>query len=217
MTRAAVVQTTENLMDQQSSAPGAELMTAATRRSVMRFADSVPESWANGAGVTRVLAAGALPGSPADFDWRLSVASVISGPFSALPGVDRIFTLAEGPPLSLTVDGHQHEVAPCRPLTFRGESVTTCQTTGPASALNVMTRRAVCSATVSVRIGSGVVAAPLGCHTYLVAFAGTVSVRFPDGRTTGLQTFDAVHQATAATVSAANGARFAVIRIRRRD
>lgn len=216
MTRASVVQTTENLMDQPRTAQGAELITASTRLSVVRFADSIPESWANGAGVTRVLAAGSLPGSPADFDWRLSIASVISGPFSALPGVDRILTLVEGPTLSLTVDGHQHEVAPCRPLTFRGESVTVCQTTGPASALNVMTRRAVCSATVTVRIGSGVVAAPLGCLTYLVALAGTVSVRFRDGHTTGLQMFDAVRQATAATVSAANGGRFAVIRIRQR-
>ena len=148
---------------------------------VVRFADCEPESWANGAGVTRVIAKGWICRSSNDFDWRLSVADVTtSGSFSALPGVDRVITLADGPGLLLKVDDEEFALDPFRPLRFAGEARTQCQVVEPTRDFNVMTRRDVCSATVDVRVGSGILAAPLGAISYVVALKGQANVNFSD-------------------------------------
>jgi len=74
---------------------------------VVVAAECVPQPWANGGGTTRDLAiapAGARVPAPA-FDWRLSLADIDrDGPFSPLPGVDRVFALVEGA-LRLRFDG----------------------------------------------------------------------------------------------------------------
>ena len=74
---------------------------------VVVAAECVPQPWANGGGTTRALAiapAGARVPAPA-FDWRLSLADIDrDGPFSPLPGVDRVFALVEGA-LRLRFDG----------------------------------------------------------------------------------------------------------------
>lgn len=61
-----------------------------------------PQPWANGGGTTRDLAiarsaaVAALAPGPA-FDWRLSLADIDrDGPFSRLPGVERVFALVDG-------------------------------------------------------------------------------------------------------------------------
>ena len=132
---------------------------------VVRFADCEPESWANGAGVTRVIAKGWICRSSTDFDWRLSVADVTtSGSFSALPGVDRVITLADGPGLLLKVDDEEVALDPFRPLRFAGEARTQCQVIEPTRDFNVMTRRDVCSATVRHSSGVGDSSGPVGRH-----------------------------------------------------
>ena len=69
---------------------------------VVVAAACVPQPWANGGGTTRDLAIGRsaalaeLAPGPA-FDWRLSLADIDrDGPFSRLPGVERVFALVDG-------------------------------------------------------------------------------------------------------------------------
>jgi environmental stress-induced protein Ves len=184
---------------------------------VVRFADCEPESWANGAGVTRVIARGWISQSSNDFDWRLSVADVTaSGPFSALPGVDRVITLADGPGLLLQVDDEEFALDPYRPLWFAGEARTQCQVIEPTRDFNVMTRRDVCSATVDVRVGSGILAAPLDDISYVVALKGQASVTISDDDLVMLEQFDAVMLTAAAELRMVGDGRVAVIRIRPR-
>jgi hypothetical protein len=84
------------------------------------------QPWANGGGTTRDLAlAPAASGEPPPaFDWRLSLADIDrDGPFSRLPGVDRVFALVDGS-LSLAFDGAPDRVpldAHAEPLAFDGE------------------------------------------------------------------------------------------------
>jgi uncharacterized protein len=184
---------------------------------VVRFADCEPETWANGMGVTRVIAKGWMCRSSNDFDWRLSVADVAtSGSFSALPGVDRVIMLVDGPGLLLKVDDEEFALDPFRPLRFAGEARTRCQVVEPTRDLNVMTRRDVCSATVSVRVGSGILAAPLGAMSYVVVLKGQANLHFSDANVVMLEQFDTVTLTAAAELRVVRGGRAAVIRIRPR-
>jgi len=112
---------------------------------IIRYRNLKPERWANGGGVTRQLAAG--PGSatsgPAEWDWRISIAEVgQAGPFSALPGIDRVITIIDGDLILLEVDGAEHALERYRPYRFSGDSHTTAALpTGDVMDLNVMTRR----------------------------------------------------------------------------
>lgn len=188
-------------------------MTAVADSNVVRFGDCAPQPWANGNGVTRELAAGQGAEHNSGFDWRLSIADVQSGPFSALTGVDRIFTLAAGPDITLTIDGIEVTAEPFRPVRFPGESPVECTTPKSTRALNVMARRDRFSADVSVRIGTGQVAAPLARVTYLVALTGTTTVRSARGSTVALDPFDAFRLQSAVEISASRGGRIAVVRL----
>ena len=184
---------------------------------VVRFADCEPESWANGAGVTRVIAKGWICRSSNDFDWRLSVADVTaSGSFSALPGVDRVITLADGPGLLLKVDDEEIALDPFRPLRFAGEARTQCQVVEPTRDFNVMTRRDVCSATVDIRVGSGILPAPEGAINYVLALKGQANVSLSGDDVVMLEQFDAVMLTAAAELRVVGDGRVAVIRIRPR-
>ena len=90
----------------------------------------------------------------ADFDWRISVAEVREpGPFSSLPGVDRLLLLVEGDAMGLVVDGVAEPASRERALAFRGESEVVCASlpSGPTVDLNVMTRRGRFTASLEVR------------------------------------------------------------------
>ncbi|WP_269939567.1 HutD/Ves family protein [Arthrobacter sp. HY1533] len=109
---------------------------------IIRYASLKPARWANGGGVTRQLAAGPA-GSGADWDWRISIAEVAkAGPFSPLPGIDRIITVIEGELIALTVDGAEQALEKYRPFRFSGDSDTSASLpTGALMDLNLMTRR----------------------------------------------------------------------------
>lgn len=188
-------------------------MTAVAHSNLVRFRDCTPQPWANGNGVTRELAAGQDHDRDSGFAWRLSVADVQSGPFSALPGVDRVFTLAAGPTITLAIDGNEVTADPFRPVRFPGESRVECTTPEPTRAVNVMARRGRFSADVSVRIGTGQVAAPLERVTYLVALAGTATIRPARGSTETIDLFDAVRLRNTVEVSTSSGGRVAVVRL----
>ncbi|GCD43076.1 HutD family protein [Streptomyces paromomycinus] len=132
---------------------------------VLRAAGRTATAWSNGGGVTREIAA-APPGAGWDtFDWRVSLAEVgRDGPYSALPGVDRVLTVAEGAGLELTVDGTRHVLpGPYRPFAFPGDAPAGCRLLdGPVVNFNVMLRRGRSTAVVEMVRGRYVAASRPG-------------------------------------------------------
>ncbi|MGA7203743.1 MAG: HutD family protein [Specibacter sp.] len=117
---------------------------------IISYASLKAAPWANGGGITRQLAAGhgksVTLGSGAKgdaWDWRISIAEVAkAGPFSPMPGIDRILTVIDGDLVALTVDGVEHALEKYRTFRFSGDSDTTASLpTGALMDLNVMTRR----------------------------------------------------------------------------
>ena len=110
---------------------------------IIRYASLKAAQWANGGGVTRQIAAGPNGATGTNWDWRISIAEVAkAGPFSTMPGVDRIITVIEGDLIALTVDGAEQALEKYRPFRFSGDSETTASLpTGALKDLNLMTRR----------------------------------------------------------------------------
>ena len=110
---------------------------------IIRYASLKAAPWANGGGITRQIAAGAGTGTGAEWDWRLSLAEVSkAGPFSPLPGIDRIITVVEGELIALSVDGVEQALEKFRPFRFSGDADTPATLpTGALKDLNLMTRR----------------------------------------------------------------------------
>lgn len=110
-----------------------------------------PTPWRNGAGATRELATGTE--AAGRVLWRISVADLDrDAPFSTFPGLDRLF-VALGP-LRLTVNGRQQRLAAGDQARFAGEAPVAVALDTPTQALNVMTRRGVCRAQVTLRLAA---------------------------------------------------------------
>ncbi|PYI39138.1 hypothetical protein CVS30_07485 [Arthrobacter psychrolactophilus] len=107
---------------------------------IIRYASLKSTPWPNGGGVTRQIAAGPDAKS---WDWRVSLAEVAkAGPFSPMPGIDRIITVVEGELIALSVDGAEQALEKFRPFRFSGDSDTSASLpTGALKDLNLMTRR----------------------------------------------------------------------------
>lgn len=119
---------------------------------ILRYAELEPMPWLNGGGVTHEIVRRSSAKDPDDFDWRVSIADVVQdGPFSTLPGIDRILVLCDGGRMILNVDGLSQELTRARPFIFAGESNVTCEVpSGPTQDLNVMTRRGSCVAKLDI-------------------------------------------------------------------
>src|SRR5260370_34332900 len=94
-------------------------MTKAARMrfEILRARDRPASPWKNGGGVTRQIGLFPEDASLADFDWRVSLATVAAaGPFSTFPGVDRLMLVLDG---RLTLD-----MAGASPVTLDGASPT---------------------------------------------------------------------------------------------
>lgn len=117
---------------------------------VIRIADVPATRWRNGGGSTRELLAWPSADAMADptaNDWslRLSVAEIArDGPFSAYPGVDRLFAVLSGGGVRLVwPDGRRLELTPASaPLAFDGADPPTAQLLGGGATqdLNLMLR-----------------------------------------------------------------------------
>ena len=106
--------------------------------------------WANGLGMTMELARVDLPGG-AGMLWRLSMATVAQdGPFSRLPGIDRVLTVIDGPGFDLVgAAAGVLRADPLVPVAFPGDIEIAAQgVTAPAVDFNVMVARADLAARV---------------------------------------------------------------------
>ncbi|WBU60822.1 HutD/Ves family protein [Paracoccus albus] len=116
-------------------------MTGLTK--VYRAADRRFTAWKNGGGKTAEVVCHPPGAGFDDFDWRISTARVDrSGPFSALPGVDRCLTVVCGGSLVLDAAGGSVRLdASSAPFRFSGDDGCHCTLIGPpVMNLNVMVR-----------------------------------------------------------------------------
>jgi environmental stress-induced protein Ves len=112
-----------------------------------------PSPWKNGGGSTREIVCWP-PGAGLDhFVWRASIATIAaSGPFSRFAGVDRQIMLLEGDGVALQGDGLAHQLRqPDQAFGFSGDlSIGATLLGGASKDFNLMTRRALCSASLRV-------------------------------------------------------------------
>lgn len=131
--------------------------------------------WKNGGGETVEIAVFPSGATVADFDWRVSMATVASdGPFSSFPGIDRTLSILSGDGMALDIEGR----SPVRltgadaPLPFPADAPTSATLLGGTiTDLNVMTRRGTFSHTVarlqlsgSARLRSDATVTLILCH-----------------------------------------------------
>ncbi|QSE80352.1 HutD family protein [Rhodococcus koreensis] len=139
-------------------------MTTAREARLIRRADRRVTRWANGAGTTAEIAAGAAS------RWRFSVATLDgSSTFSPFPEVDRIFTVIGDHPVSLDFGGGPTMIARLGPTPFAGEDGPVCVAAGATEAFNVMVHRSTTAASVEVvEIGTALETAAGGRVAVLV-------------------------------------------------
>lgn len=186
------------------------MRAAAGSLEVLRAAARAPVAWKNGGGLTREVAVHPRGSDLDGFDWRVSIAEIrVAGPFSVFPGIDRRMAVLRGA-LSLAVGGR-----PAVTLTpeseaaeFPGEAPVSAEPLGaPVTDLNVMTRRARCSARLARRFARATaVLEPRADTTLLVAVADLL-VRCADAELS-LSALDALRigRAGRCTITARSGA-----------
>lgn len=125
--------------------------------------------WANGRGETLELWRETAPDG--SLSLRLSVATVAEdGPFSRLPGIERVLTVIEGPGFRLTGDA-ELAVRPLEPVAFSGDlGLSAAGVAAPSRDFNVMTARALPRPVVQV-VPGGAVPVPPGGRVFLLALS----------------------------------------------
>lgn len=114
--------------------------------------------WKNGGGVTREIACYPAGADLQSFEWRISIADIThDGPFSDFSGIDRVITLLSGKGVRLvSQQGEKSDIdhlldETFQPFYFSGDlPITADLLDGPCQDFNVMTRRGVCAAQVSI-------------------------------------------------------------------
>ena len=143
-------------------------------------------AWKNGGGVTREIVREPAGASLDDFDWRVSVADIAAaGPFSRFVGVDRHLLLLEGDGVNLTSAEAGLDVnllADDTVLAFSGDVDMNSQLLGGAVRdFNVMTKRGVWQAQVSVWTEAAIIQAQAGL---VLQTRGQARCSFIDGDAT---------------------------------
>ena len=159
---------------------------------ILRASDYRRMPWKNGAGETVEIAVFPVSSSVENFDWRISMASVVAdGPFSMFPGIDRTLSILEGEGLSLSVEGRETVSlqTDSTPYSFPADMPTTARLkAGAVTDLNVMTRRGRFTHRVERRAGR--LFELKAANTTLIAIGlGPLS---PEGRDGVLQPLDAL-------------------------
>ncbi|MDW9416237.1 HutD family protein [Sinorhizobium meliloti] len=120
-------------------------MARLTMMRILRSSEYRHMPWKNGGGETVEIAVSPDRATIADFDWRISMATVATnGAFSIFPGIDRTLSILEGSGMTLAIEGRQPKLLTTSdtPLTFPADVPTSATLVdGPVTDLNVMTRR----------------------------------------------------------------------------
>lgn len=166
-------------------------MVVAAMPKIIRAASGMRMPWKNGGGWTTRIAVWPDCAGADDFDWRLSIAEIERAePYSIFPGIDRTQMLLSGPGLVLTGCSERHELkAPYEVTGFSGDTLLACEPAGACRVLNVMSRRGVVSAGVSVVRGNACVKVDSG-HLVLHVAAGEYVFRANSPNDGVLQTAD---------------------------
>ena len=117
---------------------------------IVRPSDVQAEPWANGLGVTRVLAT-----RPA---WRISVAEIEgTTPFSSFAGMDRVLIPLSPSGVAIDIGSTRHRVRAGEPIAFAGEdAVVGVAGMRRTTVLNIMTVRSAARASIDVVRGAEV-------------------------------------------------------------
>lgn len=144
---------------------------------LLRAGDHKRMPWKNDGGETVEIAVSPDGAGLADFDWRVSMATVATdGPFSIFPGIDRTLSILEGNGMTLLIEGRDAVLLTRQtvPLAFAADvAVAATLADGPITDLNVMTRRGVCSHRVERVVVDG--------EREMADLAGTVMLLCRDG------------------------------------
>ncbi len=112
---------------------------------LLRASDHKRMPWKNGGGETVEIAVSPDDVGLADFDWRVSMATVATdGPFSVFPGIDRTLSILEAEGMTLFIEEPQPKrlTQASDPLPFAADLPTSATLIdGTITDLNVMTRR----------------------------------------------------------------------------
>lgn len=151
------------------------MSAAAGSLEVLRAAQRTPVAWKNGGGLTREVAVHPRGSDLDRFDWRISVAEIrAAGPFSVFPGIDRRMVVVSGA-LSLAIDGRSPVTLTPQSdaVEFPGDVPVFAEPRGAlVTDLNVMTRRARCSASLTRQFARATtVLEPRADTTLIVALA----------------------------------------------
>lgn len=139
--------------------------------------------WRNGKGMTREIAR--APEATAEFDWRLSLASLSEdGPFSNYEGYERAVVLVEGEGFTLDFgadDRRALTVAGAHAIFDGGQGVRCHLVSGPCRDLSLMVRLpGTVSAVRAIRISAATAFGGTGVHRALYVLAGACRVAAGD-------------------------------------
>jgi hypothetical protein len=139
---------------------------------VLRARDYKRMPWKNGGGETVEIAVFPQDAGLADFDWRISMATVASdGPFSVFPGIDRTLSILDGAGMTLFIGDREPAFLDrdSAPLPFAADTPTSATlVNGPITDLNVMTKRDTLSHAVSRTAIDGTLHLALNAATTLL-------------------------------------------------
>ena len=154
---------------------------------VIRSATYRRMPWKNGGGETVEIAVSPEGAALAEFDWRVSMATVATdGPFSIFTGIDRTLSILEGNGMSLAIDGKAPVLltGTSDPLAFPADvAVSAKLPDGPITDLNVMTRRQSLRHTVDRLVVDPSATVRLSTPTFLLLCRGApLAVEWNDQR-----------------------------------
>lgn len=166
------------------------------KTTLLKSEDYTRSPWKNGGGIFTDIADAHRAGSPAkDWDsllWRFASTPIVApGPFSYMPGIDRLQMVVAGRGLVLKAPGQEFdEREPFTTVRFTGElEIVTELEAGPVEVVNLMARRGAAEIELLALREPG--DRPLSAGTHLVyAVSGNCSIRLnsedlviPDGST----------------------------------
>jgi environmental stress-induced protein Ves len=147
-------------------------MSPSSTLKILRNKDYRRMPWKNGGGETVEIAVFPEGAALADFDWRVSMATVASdGPFSVFSGIDRTLSILDGEGMTLFIEDRAPMTLTraSEPLPFPADAATSATlVNGAITDLNVMTRRGVLSHRVERLTIDGTIALGLTGETMLL-------------------------------------------------